>query len=161
MTTVLGGLAGTAGLVGFGSSASNVTLQPGPAIDLTGTIFGPILDFAFSVPVDGTITSISAFYSETIGINLLGTTITITAQLYSAPANSNSFTPVPGASVTLVPPLTGIVPLGFISNGINSPIAIPVTATTRLMMVFSASATGTSILANTVVGYASAGISIN
>jgi hypothetical protein len=38
-------------------------------------------------------------------------------------------------------------------------LAIPVTAQTRLLMVFSATATGASLL-NTVVGYASAGITI-
>ena len=158
MSTVLNGLAGTAGLVGFGSSASNVTLLGG-TIDLTGTVLGPIIDFAFSVPENGTITSISAFFSETVGLNIVGTTIKITAQLYSAPATSNIFTPVPGASVTLAPSLTGVVSLGDISSGINTPLAIPVTATTRLLMVYSATATGINLI-NTVVGYASAGIKI-
>ncbi|PFM76555.1 hypothetical protein COJ46_19470, partial [Bacillus sp. AFS077874] len=159
MSTLLTGLADTAGLIGFGSSASNVQILGG-AIDLTGTVLGPILDFAFSVPRASTITSISAFFSETVGLNLIQTSITVTAQLYSAPANSNSFTPIPGASVTLAPNLTGVVSLGFIANGISAPLAIPVAATTRLMMVFTAEATGLN-LANTVVGYASAGITLN
>jgi len=158
MSTILGGLAGTAGLLGFGSSASNVTLVGG-TIDLTGTALGPIIDFAFSVPENGTITSISAFFSDTVALSLVGTTITITAQLYSAPANSNIFNPVVGASVTLSPSLTGIVSLGDISSGVTTGLAIPVTSTTRLLMVYSATAEGLSLI-NTVSGYASAGIKI-
>jgi hypothetical protein len=38
-------------------------------------------------------------------------------------------------------------------------LAIPVTAQTRLLLVFSATATGLSLV-NTIVGYASAGVTI-
>ncbi|MFJ5713991.1 exosporium glycoprotein BclB-related protein [Neobacillus sp. NPDC093127] len=159
MTTIAGGLVGTGGLLGFGNSASGISLSGG-TIDLTGTALGPIIDFAFSVPRDGTITSISAFFSNTTALTLVGSTITVTAQLYSAPATSNTFSPIPGASVTLTPSLTGVVSLGTISSGITSPVSIPVAATDRLLMVYSATATGLSLV-NTVTGYASAGFTIN
>jgi BclB C-terminal domain-containing protein len=156
MTTIAGGLVGTTGLVGFGSSASNVTLLGG-AIDLTGTALGPLLNFAFSVPISGTISSISAFFSTTAELALPGTTVTITAQLFSSTTPNNTLTPVPGASVTLALPLTGVITLGTISRGITTGLEISVTPETRLLMVFSATAAGTTLL-NTVVGYASAGV---
>ncbi|MEK5507771.1 exosporium glycoprotein BclB-related protein [Paenibacillus sp. FSL P4-0113] len=158
LTTVLGGLVGTTSLIGFGSSATGIGLV-GDTIDLTGTLVGPLINFAFSVPRDGVITSIAGYFSTTAALTLLASSVSITAQLFSSPTPNNSFTAIPGATVILTPPLTDIVALGTISSGITTELAIPVTAQTRLLMVFSATATGASLL-NTVVGYASAGITI-
>ena len=158
MTTIALGLAGIPALVGFGSSGVTLTALGG-SIDITG---GPaeLLNFAFSVPRDGTITSIAAYFSTVAALSLIGSTITITAQLYSSTVPDNVFTPIPGAIVTLSPPLTGIVSIGDTSSGITSNLAIPVTAETRLLLVFSTTATGVSLI-NTVLGYASAGITID
>ncbi|WKL01636.1 exosporium glycoprotein BclB-related protein [Paenibacillus amylolyticus] len=158
LTTILGGLVGTTSLIGFGSSATGVSILGG-TIDLTGTIVGPLINFAFSVPRDGVITSIAAYFSTTAALALVGSTVTITAQLFSSPTPDNAFTAVPGAVVTLAPPLTGIIALGSISNGITTGLTIPVTAQTRLLLVFSATATGLSLV-NTVVGYASGSVNI-
>ncbi|WP_340390440.1 exosporium glycoprotein BclB-related protein [Paenibacillus sp. FSL E2-0151] len=158
LTTVLGGLVGTTSLIGFGSSATGVSILGG-TIDLTGTIVGPLINFAFSVPRDGVITSIAAYFSTTAALALVGSTVTITAQLFSSPTPDNAFTAVPGAVVTLAPPLIGIIALGSISNGITTGLTIPVTAQTRLLLVFSATAAGLSLV-NTVVGYASGGVNI-
>ncbi|WP_091016589.1 exosporium glycoprotein BclB-related protein [Paenibacillus amylolyticus] len=158
LTTIAGGLVGTTSLIGFGSSATGVSILGG-TIDLTGTIVGPLINFAFSAPRDGVITSIAAYFSTTAALALVGSTVTITAQLFSSPTPDNAFTAVPGAVVTLAPPLTGIIALGSISNGITTGLAIPVTAQTRLLLVFSATATGLSLV-NTVVGYASGGVNI-
>jgi len=158
LTTVAGGLVGTTSLIGFGSSATGVSILGG-TIDLTGTVVGPLINFAFSAPRDGLITSIAAYFSTTAALTLVGLTVTITAQLFSSPAPNNAFTAVPGALVTLAPPLTGLIALGSISNGITTGLAIPVTAETRLLLVFSATATGLSLV-NTVVGYASGGVNI-
>ncbi|CAM4382813.1 exosporium glycoprotein BclB-related protein [Paenibacillus xylanexedens] len=158
LTTILGGLVGTTSLIGFGSSATGVSILGG-TIDLTGTIVGPLINFAFSVPRDGVITSIAAYFSTTAALALVGSTVTITAQLFSSPTPNNAFTAVPGAVVTLAPPLTGIIALGSISNGITTGLAIPVTAQTRLLLVFSATAAGLTLV-NTVVGYASGGVNI-
>ncbi|WP_082461509.1 exosporium glycoprotein BclB-related protein [Pedobacter sp. PACM 27299] len=157
MTTIAGGLVGTTGVVGFGSSASGVNLLSG-TIDLTGAA-GTLLNFAFSAPRSGTIKSMSAFFSTTAALSLIGTTVSINAQLYQSTTPNNSFTAVPGALVTLAPPLTGIISLGTTANGITTGLSIPVTAQTRYILVFSATASGLSLL-NTVVGYASAGLSI-
>ncbi|MFX3649695.1 MAG: exosporium glycoprotein BclB-related protein [Paenibacillus sp.] len=158
LTTVAGGLVGTTSLIGFGSSATGVSILGG-TIDLTGTIVGPLINFAFSVPRDGVITSIAAYFSTTATLALVDSTVTITAQLFSSPTPDNAFTAVPGAVVTLAPPLTGNIALGTISNGITTGLTIPVTAQTRLLLVFSATATGLTLL-NTVIGYASGGVNI-
>jgi BclB C-terminal domain-containing protein len=158
MTTIAGGLVGTTSLLGFGSSATGITLVGG-VIDLTGTLVGPLINFAFSVPRDGTITSIAAYFSNTVALALVGTTVTITAQLFSSATPDNTFTAVPGALVTLAPALTGIVSLGDTSNGITTGLAIPVTAETRLLLVFSATAAGVTLV-NAVTGYASGGLTI-
>ncbi|CCF14436.1 putative membrane protein [Brevibacillus laterosporus GI-9] len=120
---------------------------------------GTLLNFAYSVPRDGIITSISAFFSTAVGVTILGGSATITAQLYSSPTPNNIFTPIPGAIVTLTPSLTGLVPIGTISNGLTTGLAIPVTAQTRLLMVFSITTTGLTVV-TAVTGYASAGVTI-
>ncbi|MDR6809007.1 BclB C-terminal domain-containing protein [Dyadobacter sp. BE34] len=154
MTTILGGLVGTTSVVGFGINTPGVSLVGG-LIDAT-----TLTNMAFSVPRDGTITSIAGFFSNTVALALVGTTVTVQAQLYSAPAGSNSFAPVPGASVTLAPSLTAIVSIGSTSSGQTTGLNIPVTAGTRLLLVYSATATGLSLI-NTVTGYVSAGVGIN
>ncbi|WP_346723070.1 exosporium glycoprotein BclB-related protein [Bacillus thuringiensis] len=86
--------------------------------------------------------------------------VTITAQLYSFTTPDNIFTPIPGASVTLAPALIGVVALGTISNGITTRLSIPVTAKIRLLLVFSATFVGLSLI-KTITGYASEGVRIS
>ncbi|WP_138475399.1 exosporium glycoprotein BclB-related protein [Dyadobacter bucti] len=158
LTTVLGGLLNTSSLVGFGSSATGVSIAGG-TVDLTG---GPgiLLNTAFSMPRDGIIESVSAYFSTTAALSLIGSTVTITAQLYQSTTPNNTFTAVPGAVVTLAPPFTGILALGSISNGITTGLSIPVTAQTRLLMVYTANVTAGIDIASTIAGYASGGVSI-
>ncbi|MFJ9463634.1 exosporium glycoprotein BclB-related protein [Viridibacillus arvi] len=156
--TTVDGHVGTTSLIGFGNSASNVMLD-GTKINLTGSA-GALLNFAFSIPRAGKITSMDAFFSTSEALSLVNSTITITAQLYQSTTPNNLFTPVPGATVTLSPKLSGILPLGYISHGITTGLNIMVTAQTRLLMVFSATTTGHP-LDNMVGGYASAGLSIS
>ncbi|WP_051624296.1 exosporium glycoprotein BclB-related protein [Clostridium akagii] len=158
LTTIVGGLVGLPGFVGFGSSAQGIAVL-GATIDLTGA-GGTLLNFAFSVPRDGTITSIAAYFSTTAALSLVGTTITVNAQLYSSTTPNNTFVPIAGTLVTLSPSITGIVAIGAISNGILTGLSIPVSAQTRLLMVFSTTATGLALI-NTVAGYASAGVTIS
>jgi BclB C-terminal domain-containing protein len=158
MTTVLGGLLNTSSIVGFGSSATNISAAGG-TIDLTGAA-GTLLNFAFSVPRTGTITSLAAYFSTTAALSLLGSTVTITAQLYSSSTPNNTFTAVPGAVVTLSPPFTGVLSLGTISSGITTGLSIPVTTGERLLLVFTSSVTAGVDVATTIAGYASAGVTI-
>lgn len=158
LTTVLGGLANTNATMGFGNSTDGILLIGG-LIDLSGSA-GLNLDHAFSMPVDGTITSISAYFSTAAGVSLIGSTVSITAQLYSSTTPDNLFSPIPGATVTLAPGFTGLVTLGTTSNGITTGLSIPVTAQTRLLMVFSPAVTGGIDIATTILGYGSGGVSI-
>lgn len=158
LTTVLGGLLNTSSLVGFGTNAVGLNITGG-IIDLTG---GPglLVNEAFSSPRAGVITDISAYFSTTAALTLVGSTVTIIAQLFSSPTPDNSFTAIPGALVTLAPPFTGILALGTISSGITTGLSIPVTAETRLLLVFSATVTAGIDVATTIAGYASAGLNI-
>ncbi|WP_342570735.1 exosporium glycoprotein BclB-related protein [Paenibacillus sp. FSL R5-0749] len=158
LTTVLGGLLNTSSLVGFGNSTTGISVSGG-VIDLTGAA-GTLLNFAFSASRTGTITSLAAYFSTTAGLSLVGSTVTITAQLFRSTTPNNSFTAVPGALVTLAPPLTGILALGTISSGLTTGLSIPVAAGDRLLMVFSASVTAGLDVATTVAGYASGGLTI-
>ncbi|MGX8700965.1 exosporium glycoprotein BclB-related protein [Caproiciproducens sp.] len=157
LTSILGGLAGLPGFIGFGTSAQGVNVL-GATIDLTG---GPGIGIneAFSVPRDGTITSVAAFFSTTVALSLVGSTVTITAQLYESTTPDNTFTPIAGTLVTLAPALTGIIAIGTVSSGIVTGLSIPVTAGTRLLMVYSITAAGVTLV-NTAAGYASAGVTI-
>jgi BclB C-terminal domain-containing protein len=157
ITTFIDGSPLLSGLVGFGRSASAAALAG--VIDITGG-GGQPLAFAFSMPRDGTIASLSAFFSTQSAMNLVDTTVTITAQLYASTVPSNIFTPIPGAAAVLAPGLTGVVPSGTTLNGAVSGLSIPVTAQTRLMMVVHATAVG-GTLVQTVDGYVGGGIGID
>lgn len=154
MTTIAGGLVGTGALVGFGNSVSGIDLSSG-ILDETS-----VDNYAFSIPRDAIITSVAAFFSTTIPLSLVGTTITISAQLYTSSTPDNIFTPVPGTEVILAPPLTGVISIGNISNGIITGLSIPVTTQTRAVMVFTITAAGVTLV-NTVTGHASAGLSLD
>lgn len=158
ITTIVGGLSGTGALLGFGNAAGGVNLSGG-TIDLTGTS-GTLLNFGFVSPRAGTITAMSGMFSLTQAMALIGTTINVQAQLYTAPAGSNTFLPVPGASTTMAPGLTGIVSIGTTLSGTTTGLSIPVVAGNRYLMVYSATAAGLTLV-NTVPGYASAGVNIN
>ena len=120
---------------------------------------GIAINEAFSMPRDGTITSIAAYFSTTVALGLVGTTVTITAQLYESTTPDNTFTPIPGAIATLAPALTGVLAIGTTSNGVTTGLSIPVTTEGRYLLVYSITAAGVSLI-NTVDGYASAGLSI-
>ncbi len=158
MTTIAGGLAGTPAFVGFGSSAPGLTVL-GSTINITNAS-GTLSNFAFQVPRDGTITSFCAFFSTTAALSLIGSTVAVRAQIYSSATPNNVFSAIPGTLINLTPSLTGVISIGTLLNGALTGLNIPVTAQTRLMLVFSATASGLTLL-NTVAGYASAGLSIN
>jgi len=158
LTTIAGGLVGTPAFVGFGSSAPGLAISGG-TINLTNPA-GTLTNFAFSMPRDGTITSLSAFFSTTGALSLVGSTIQITAQLYQSATPDNVFTAIPGAVVDLTPDLTGVIAIGTLSRGVTTGLSIPVTIGTRLMLVFTAAASGVTLV-NTVAGYASGGVAIS
>jgi BclB C-terminal domain-containing protein len=111
------------------------------------------------MPRAGTITSISAYFSNSTTQILIGNSVFVTAQLYESTTPNDAFSPVLGASVTLAPALANIAPVGTLCNGTTSGLNISVTNQTRLMMVYSVTSIvpGTAV---TVTGYGSAGVSI-
>jgi BclB C-terminal domain-containing protein len=156
LTTVAGGLMGNVTEVPVEgiSETTGITPAGDGTIDTSGAS-----SQAESLSENGTITSISAYASLNTALNLVGTTVTITAQLYESAAPDDTFTPVPGAVVTLAPPLTGVLATGTISNGITNGLTIPFTAQTRLMLVFGATAAGLN-LQNNISAYVSSGVGI-
>jgi BclB C-terminal domain-containing protein len=154
--TMRGGSVRAASLVGFGHSSSPVFIING-AIDLSGG-GGSLLNFAFPAPRSGTITSLSGYFSNIASFDAANP-VTIIAQLYQATGSSNSFTPIPGATVSLTPSFSGSVPANATSSGLTSGLSIAVTAGTRLLMVFSVSVSSSSVI--TVDGYVSGGVTIN
>ncbi|WP_242977133.1 exosporium glycoprotein BclB-related protein [Clostridium botulinum] len=78
LVTVLGGLANTGALLGFGSLFPGVTVSAG-----TITLSPAIADFAFVAPRAGTITSLAGFFSATLAVSLLGT-VQIRLTIYTA-----------------------------------------------------------------------------
>jgi BclB C-terminal domain-containing protein len=160
LSTALLGVVGTQGLIGFGSSGTTLSVLGAP-ITLTGGE-GLLQNLAFSVPRAGIITSMSAFYSNVLGANLLTSAVTIRAQLYrSASPTSNDFNPIPGAIVTLAPAFSGAIVLGNAAAGNTPGLAIPVAQGERLLMLFRAEITSGPAIAVTFAGYASAGVAIN
>lgn len=152
VTTVSGGAAGAPALIGFGAWAPGM-FTGGGMIQLFG-----LTNFALSLPRDGVVTSVSFFFSPTAALDLSSASIAVTAQLYWSTVPNNTFSPVPGALVTLAP-LTGSIPAGTSFDGITSGLSVFVPARTRLMLVVYATAAGLSAV-NTVAGQVSAGVAI-
>ncbi|MEA5017063.1 MAG: exosporium glycoprotein BclB-related protein [Candidatus Limiplasma sp.] len=155
MTTVLGGLLNTSSAVGFGLNLPGVSAASG-TLSLLG-----LTNLAFSMPRDGVITSLAGYLSISAGLSLIGSTVTVTAQLFQSTTPNDTFVAVPGAVVTLAPPLTGLISIGDVSSGITTGLNIPVTAGTRLLLIFSAEVTAGLDLAAAIAGYASAGLGIS
>ncbi|PEV74258.1 exosporium glycoprotein BclB-related protein, partial [Bacillus cereus] len=153
LATVLGGLANTGALLGFGSS-SPVILPPGGGPITIGPV-PPVFDFAFVAPRAGTITSLAGFFSVTVAVALALGSIQIQMQLYSAPAASNTFTPV-GVPLLLTPAFSGLIAIGATSSGIVGE-AIAVAPQDKILLVVSSTTPGFDI-ATAITGFASAGI---
>ena len=148
-------MAGIPNFIGFGSSAPGLTIL-GNSIDITNPA-GTLTNFAYSMPRAGTIKSFAGYISATAALTLLGTTTTVTLQLYRSTTPSNIFTPIAGATVNLV--FNGSISIGDIRNGIVTGLNIPVAAQERIMLVASSTQTGLTLI-STVAGYISAGVEI-
>ncbi|ETT84144.1 exosporium glycoprotein BclB-related protein [Viridibacillus sp. FSL R5-0477] len=148
LVSLASGLVSTTSMVGFGSAISAISLA-GTNIDLTAVTGTE----AFSVPLDGSITAISASLSATATATVTGTA-QVRAQIYRAVAGTNVFNPTP-AFVNLTPLTT--IAIGTITSGTANVAPVPVAAGDRLLMVFSVTTSG---FATTILGNASAGINV-
>lgn len=146
-------------LIGFGSAVTGITLS-GNLINLLNV---PATE-AFVVPRAGDVTSIAASFKVTTAIaapGLPGSTV-VNARIYRAPAGSTVFSPT-NVTVDLNPPLAGVINIGTVVHNTSDSFApLSVVAGDNLLMVFSITSTGTALdLASTVIGTASAGITID
>lgn len=151
---VLGGLLDTGMLVGFGSSLEGVDVGSG-TIDLTGAVGFPT-NMAFSMPRDGTLTQLSAFFSNVLEV-LLTDDVSVDVQVYRSTTPDNVFTAIPGAVVQMLLPAGTIVVGGVFSGTV--PLAVDVSNQDRLLLVARLTVPGTDV-AVSVTGYVSAGLAI-
>jgi BclB C-terminal domain-containing protein len=145
--------------VGFGSNAPGVDTF-GTTINLEGTVLGVDLNYAFSVPRDGAITSVVAFFSVTSAVGVAVGDYEIHAQLFRSETPDNIFDALPTTDIALSPVFPGLsITLGDIATGSVS-VNIPVAAGDRLLLVFYVVPPALSVAAS-VLGYASAGVAIS
>jgi BclB C-terminal domain-containing protein len=138
--------------VAFGASVSGIPITGG-AINVNS-----IDNMAFSMPRNGVITSIAAFFSVSAPVTL-GAPVTINAQLYASETPDNTFSPL-GSAVALTPPLTGLVTLGSVASAVDRSQRLSVRAGTRLLLVFYALSQAMVTATTTITGYFSGGLEI-
>ena len=149
----------TCAVIGFGSSAPVEVING--QLNLTGIPPGALLDMAWTMPRDGTLTELSGFYSNIVasGIVPIGGFATVELQIYRAVApDSNIFVPL-SPVLELQPPLNIFSTLGTTAIG-TLPLNIAVSKQDRLVLVACVDATGLSDNPVVVSGYISAGLAI-
>ncbi len=104
---------------------------------------------------NGTITRVVASASLPMAQAFSGV-VTLTAEVWASSPVSNIYTPI--ARVTLAPTLTGFVSSGTTADG-SSGLSIPVSAQEKLIVVFSATATGSPV-ANSIPAKVSVGVEV-
>lgn len=152
---VLGGLADTGSLSGFGTSLSGIAVGGG-SIDLTGGVGIPS-NMAFSMPRAGTLVQLSAFFSLAAAAVAFPATGAIVVEIYRSTTPDNTFLPT-GVLVTIPLP-AGLLPIGTFASG-TAAAALPVNNGDRLLLVARVTVSPDADVATTVVGYVSAGLSI-
>jgi len=161
LTTVLGGALNTVTVLPLSGAGSVSGVTPiGGALDLTG---GPGIPTITGQPLPraGTITSVSAFMSTTVALALVGSSLGVTVSVYRADAGSNVYAPISGATVTLSPPLTGVVALGTTATGTTTGLNIPVAAGDKLIVVFRSDIVAGIDMATTLTANLSAGVAVS
>lgn len=156
LTTVGNGLPATGYLAAIGccDTQNGILLGTGGELNLSSG------NMAVSLPRNGTITSITAYFTNTIPLTLGSTVIQISAQLYYSATPNNVFLPLAGTRVNLSPTLTGNLAADGIFTGTERNLDVRVSRGTRLILVFFLSTTGLPSVNTTLTGYANAGVNI-
>jgi BclB C-terminal domain-containing protein len=144
LTTVAGGLVGTANLLpisGQLQDANGSTLVGGLPSDQAAR-----WNVTQVVPRAMTLTRLTGWFVVRNAMALIGSTISVDAQLYLAPSSSDTPTAVPGAACTAAPALTGIIAVGTTMSCNVTGLSIPVTAESTGYIVVSATAAGLSLI---------------
>jgi len=154
LTTECGDTRGHGALLGFGNAATT-PMPLRSAIDISGGP-GMNLDFAFCVPHNCHVTSMSAFFSTVLPVDAR-CGVRIFAELYHNDGHDNVFKPLEGTRLELEPRLCDRnCKTGVSVHARRGDMSVRVREGSRVMMVFYAK----SKEVHTVVGYASAGIVI-
>lgn len=153
VTTILGGVVGTVAVLPV--SGAEVTTPP--SITLLGGALNvstntALLTQAQTWPQNATFGTMKATFMETAALSLIGSTVTLTASLYSGPLTNLTPTGL-SCSVTL----SGVITLGAVQTCSSSTGTATVNAGDSGFIVISSTATGLSLL-NTVTLGASVGI---
>ncbi len=154
LTTIAGGLSGTVSVLplqGFLASPISATLVGGVP-QFTGAQF---IGAVQTLPADVIFTKMNGTLASETALALVGTTVTITAQLYKFAGGG--ITPVPGAVCTFAPPFTGIIGVGTLGTCAGTFFA-PYSAGEAGFIVVSATAAGVSLV-NTINVDVSMGLS--
>ncbi len=111
------------------------------------------------MPRNGTITSIAVYFSVTSVVGVGIGDYIIHAQLFRSDTPDNIFEPLVTTDISLTPSFVGpTISLGEIATGSIS-VDIPITIEDRLLLVFFVEPPTASV-ASSIIGYASAGITI-
>ena len=142
LTTLVGGIAGTSGILPLSGQLLELnasTSSGDQARQRVTQVF----------PRDATLTSITGRFVTTTALALVGSTITVEAQLFLASTPGGTPVAVPGAICTVIPDLTGIISIGTTLTCNVTGLAIPVTAQSTGYIEVRATAAGLALL-NTV-----------
>lgn len=142
-------------LLGLGSSAALGPPFYNPMTSQIVNLAGGPFAFAFSMPDNAVLNSFAMFFTNSAGLTLTET-LTVGAQIFSSPAPpTNTFNGL--ATTPIEVPITGIVAPGTAFFGRVTGLNLPVTAQTRLLVVFYVKTNAPSGV-GTLTGYAGAGI---
>jgi BclB C-terminal domain-containing protein len=147
------GVAGTPAYVAFGTSALGASVL-GTTINLAGS---GLQYLAFTMPRAGVITNIAAQFDVVLGTFVGIGSMSVSAQVYTAPSGSTTFTAA-GTPVTLNPSISTIT-VGQRLVGVQAE-SISVAQGSQILLLFYLSGSSL-VVGSSVNGYASAGISIS
>jgi hypothetical protein len=152
MTTIAGGLPGEGVVLSLGGSVDTAT-QTSFSGSTPNTFLGQMQIFPSAV----TLSSMSAKFVLGVAQVLVGTTVTLTAQLYKVPNGSTSATAVSGFNCQLSPSLTGVVAVDTLASCTASGLNASFSAGDSAFIVVYGNAAGISLL-NTISGSLSVGV---
>lgn len=156
LTTMLGGPVSQVAALSFGHG---MELYASHGFIDTQSGASALGSYAFSVPRDGVLTSISGFATIAQPLTLVGSSVGIKAAVYISRTPDNFFERIPNGEVLLTPSLTGVLSSGTSVSGVTD-LNIPVTAGSRVMLVFQAEVIAGIDVATNFLAHFSGGIVI-
>jgi hypothetical protein len=145
-------------LTGFVANPPTATLIGG-TIDSGGG--QPTAALIQVVPQNLTVTSLAFSYDTSVAQSLVGSTLTLTAQLYRVDMNSYLAVPLAGAFCDGVPALTGVVAAHTRGSCQVTGLSIPVASSSGLFVVVSATATGVALINSVPLDAVTVGVGAN